>query len=1010
MPNVGAIRILAKEANQKGDLFGRLMEDLFLSLGYDNVRLNVARSGREIDIEAAHRLESRWAIGEAKAVDERVGGAEVNKFAGKLRPERNKRQHTFVTGYFISLSGFTETAIDQEGESGDEAVILLNGSQVTEELIKGRIVVSPATAAVQAGRLVGQDLRLDIDTSHELLAHRTGWIWAIYLSHNKQRTHVALIHADGTPISAKYAASVIEDDSHVDGTMSNLICLNPDSQELDGVRLQRALSRYHDYLGAECGYILLDGMPADAEVGALRLRLESLFVPLHVSIEAANASVRIPAKGRKFLKRVTFGSTLQAHHRIAILAVPGAGKSTLLKRLAVAYSDPNRRTIASDELPDRDWLPLFFRCRELREKARAPFLELLNVLAGRALIGEDAPSFRAYLEAKLQVGDVLLLVDGLDEISDVGDRAAFVRNLRTFLAVYPNVNLVVSSRRVGFRHVASLLASVCMLADVADFDATDINNLTVSWHREVLGDRPEILFDAKRLASTICENRRIKQLAANPLLLTTLLLVKRWVGQLPTRRSVLYGKAVEVLLMTWNVEGHEPIEQEEALPQLCYLAFAMMSRGIQKISRLQLNQFLTHAREDLIAELGFARIGVSDFIERIESRSSLLMMTGHDVVNGTLMEFYEFRHLTFQEYLTARAVTEGWHAGRSEDDNLVSALEPHLNDEKWREVIPLAAILAGRKSESLIQKLIESCRNRVAPSHLSILGMCLADEVHVRPETVRSALRVLIDPQGFRYWAGVLNQMVRGKYGQLLKEEAGRAYLAGTVNFSTGLVLGKIVASKVDADRGTVWDLLKPKFLSADSLTKCEAALALPFAGPIAFEQRTDAASCIVNLICSDLPSEQLAGCFALRKLGGKRGFGFVNGDSSPSITFFAENDLVARLLTLWLLSEEREVSTEAMRTLCSLPLRYACMSPTTSPIYEAFFLRLQNWIDLNAEERSACLIVAFYLGTPWNTETLLNRSRATLEDPGSSRRRRIRQIVALLDDDAPGHVAAVIQ
>ena len=36
--------------------------------------------------------------------------------------------------------------------------------------------------------------------------------------------------------------------------------------------------------------------------------------------------------------------------------------------------------------------------------------------------------------------------------------------------------------------------------------------------------------------------------------------------------------AVEVLLMTWNVEGYDPIEQDEALPQLCYVAYAMMGQ------------------------------------------------------------------------------------------------------------------------------------------------------------------------------------------------------------------------------------------------------------------------------------------------------------------------------------------------------------------------------------------------------------------------------------------------
>jgi predicted NACHT family NTPase len=127
-------------------------------------------------------------------------------------------------------------------------------------------------------------------------------------------------------------------------------------------------------------------------------------------------------------------------------------------------------------------------------------------------------------------------------------------------------------------------------------------------------------------------------------------------GQLPTKRSVLYGKAVEVLLMTWNVEGHEPIEQDEALPQLCYIAYAMMQSGIQKIIRGELSRLVLGARDDLTEELGFARIKVTDIIERIESRSSLIMLAGHDIVDGTLTEFYEFRHLTFQEYLTAKAI------------------------------------------------------------------------------------------------------------------------------------------------------------------------------------------------------------------------------------------------------------------------------------------------------------------------------------------------------------------
>ena len=83
MSGATAIRILEKDNNRRGDLFGRFMGDLFLSLGYDDVvRLNIARTGREIDIEAEHRLESRRALAECKAQKKPVGGTMINR----LRP------------------------------------------------------------------------------------------------------------------------------------------------------------------------------------------------------------------------------------------------------------------------------------------------------------------------------------------------------------------------------------------------------------------------------------------------------------------------------------------------------------------------------------------------------------------------------------------------------------------------------------------------------------------------------------------------------------------------------------------------------------------------------------------------------------------------------------------------------------------------------------------------------------------------------------------------------------
>ncbi|MBF0275826.1 MAG: restriction endonuclease, partial [Nitrospinae bacterium] len=174
------IKILEKENNKKGDLFGRLMKDFMLALGYGEARLNIHKSGREIDLKAAHRTEARVVVAECKAKAKPSGGDEVNKFYGALDAERRQYEKVGVSGYFISLNGFKETAVEQEKEAGDR-LVLVDGKKVIEELIKGHIIVSPEKAMERAGRCAAQmPISLKTENDYELLAHKLGWIWCVY--------------------------------------------------------------------------------------------------------------------------------------------------------------------------------------------------------------------------------------------------------------------------------------------------------------------------------------------------------------------------------------------------------------------------------------------------------------------------------------------------------------------------------------------------------------------------------------------------------------------------------------------------------------------------------------------------------------------------------------------------------------------------------------------------------------------------------------------------------------
>jgi hypothetical protein len=892
-------------------------------------------------------------------------------FTSEIYATGGRRDKRPVTGYFISLAGFRETAIEQEKQGRRTKIITLTGPQVVGELVRGRILIAKDRATEMAGRCCSALGHLILDPEAELLAHERGWIWAVYYTQGKARTHFVLIHSDGTPLARALAEEIIASDRACKGKLHKLSCLNPapPPEEDSSLQVESALASYGQYLANECGYIQLDGLPADSEVGSRRLRLENLFVPLHLDV-----TVQREGESRK-MERQAVGTALAAYPRLALLAAPGGGKSTLIKRLAVAYADPARRRQIADDIPERDWLPLFFRCRELRGLARGSFADLLDALTQQEPVRQHASVFRAHVDRALLASRVLLLVDGLDEISDPGDRAAFVCTLRAALQAYPNTAIVVTSREAGFRHVAAHFASVCTRATLSPFDPEDIRRLSVAWHREVVGEAEKVRTDAEQLADTIVRNDRIRRLAVNPLLLTTLLLVKRWVGSLPTRRAVLYGKAVEVLLMTWNTEGHDPIPEEEALPQLCYVASAMMFEGVQKISRPRLASLLQEARDALPTELGYVKGTVDQFIHRVEDRSSLLMMTGHDVEDGRLAEFFEFRHLTFQEFLTARAMVEGWHPAREEGDTLASVLEPHLEKEEWREVIPLAAVLGGKATEALIQRLTEKAGKLegIVPGDkdpvLLALGNCLADEAAARPETIRSAIRQLVHFGTSIVDAPFIQVLCRGKYGPELRDEARRAFLSGVPDFeSADALLSAVWWQTLETNDIIGLEHAAKQFFqmlyAPETLTRCEGALGLGrlfndiwrdvhlFTECVELSRRSG--PILVNMLAVDTPEEEhIPALYALRGLGACRFW-------TPP----ADLDIIGLLYRLWRSQRDPNMAPFVASALSAQPLVPREDGRQWISISRVEIKRVIEVYDgLNdMNEKPAALIVAWYV------------------------------------------------
>jgi len=748
---------------------------------------------------------------------------------------------------------------------------------------------------------------------------------------------------------------------------------------------------YQKWIEEECGFIQLDGLPTDGDLGATRLKLENLFVPLKRILSKRQKDTEKQGKEREKEEKVevlSVGKALATHSHLAVLASPGGGKSTLLKRLAVAYMFPERKDEIADDLPKVKKIPLYLRCRELRERAHRPTLELLGDLPVHAGMNEgESKVFREAMHEALRDGKALILIDGLDEISDDGTRKAFAQNLRTFIAMFPTASLVVTSREAGFRLVAGVVASVCEQTLLAPLAEDDVKRLCERWNVAVFGDKPRVLAEAQDLAGKIWGNDRIRALAENPLLLTTLLVVKRWFRELPRSRAALYRVAVNVLIRTWNVEGFDPLDEEETLAQLSYVACSMMEAGQQQIGRKALLKLLQEARKELDAELGYAKISPSDFIERIEYRSSLLMQVGHAEVEGEIQELFEFRHLTFQEYLAARGFVQEQYPGRNDGKNLADLLEPHFEDERWREVIPLATVMAGRKAEETIKRLTKACEvlkfsvtgGRSTESHVLLLCQCLLDEVQVGDSALRAALLQM--GRHVRAEMGSLIDLRRGKFGEILRQVVEGTYLSGEGCWDEmfeAVAVVSIHSGCGKQDRSVTDELpnaLATDLLNGDRVERVRAALVCMIAAynrsfaktktpkPMHLQTLRDALCEMVQL---PDPPLALAGCWALAWFGEQRVV-----KEPPS------REVLLSLYHLWREAESKELAYFAAWALSTQPLMARDEFQKREWGKCEKFLRLaEGGKDRIGEDVSqpASFVVGWYRRGPWSDEELAKK------------------------------------
>ncbi|MEM7538687.1 MAG: NACHT domain-containing protein [Chloroflexota bacterium] len=370
--------------------------------------------------------------------------------------------------------------------------------------------------------------------------------------------------------------------------------------------------------------------------------------------------------------------------RIVILGDPGAGKSSLLHALAVQWADIPNATERETTL-----LPLLIELREYNQWPRPNGKSFVSYL-------HDAPVWHRLNQLTLdhvlrQPERAILLLDGLDEVFDPGEREQVINDIHRFSNDYPQTRVIVTSRVIGYKPKRLRDADFRDFM-LQDFDQAQIEDFLVGWHKHLFDDKAEGARKRQRLHKAIQDSRPIAMLAGNPLLLTMMAIINRH-QELPRHRASLYDKATELLLYQWDTEralqsfseysDGIDIDAKRAILQRVAHTMQGSETGLRGniIHRAEL---LTLVQCYLDDELNWprARAAAKAIIDQLHERNFILSFLGGD--------HYAFVHRTFLEYFCALDIVARFEKERTMTEaELIALFETHCGDDDWREVLRL---------------------------------------------------------------------------------------------------------------------------------------------------------------------------------------------------------------------------------------------------------------------------------------------------------------------------------
>ena len=348
-----------------------------------------------------------------------------------------------------------------------------------------------------------------------------------------------------------------------------------------------------------------------------------------------------------------------------------------------------------------------------------------------------------------EYSNLLLLMDGLDEVTDTPLRIRVTERVMDLIARYPHNRYVVTSRIVGYQE--SKLGGNFRHFKLMPFELDKIELFSEQWYKCIARHTDKDYDHAKKQANSLCfsisRSPSVLRLATNPLLMTIIAMIHYKGKKLPNKRVELYDVSTETFLEYWvqlRMDDRSQLkDKNEIIEILAPIAFEIHQNKSKAL--IEEKEFA----ESFLANFMSIHTNTSSesakrecrgFIDFLREQAGFFYEKGVDDEGN---RFYGFIHLTFEEYLAAIELVSKWNERKLD-------LKKYVFDPRWIEVIRLGASQlrlsckgrAGRVQSTQFVKDILSVEDPFSEAYrpLQLACLILSDDVNVMDELLNEIL------------------------------------------------------------------------------------------------------------------------------------------------------------------------------------------------------------------------------------------------------------------------------